>query len=508
MRTVFQVVATMVVANAAVAYGAGAKDAAAKVQESAATKAADVKAKASEAAAAVKTEATTAATEAVKTAEASAETTEKSETPTAQEAKDMVQGAMEGQPTDGQYLAGARKSLLRPESGVLPESVLRFRAIYGMGEVTRGYDGAGNKVENGLKVTTTGATAVLEYGITDRISAQFLVPYRLKGEARIDSEDKFSKVGLLELLDDKIAEITHAVSTGPLSAAYATNAAAPQDIPLVSAFAGTPFAAVTTIPKGTPVKAGLEAIVTQMRSIVRNPSASPEAAAAAAAILNYAKKEVGNQKFQEGLGDIEIGAKYALSTVEQPWFDGVPFYTSIAAGVRLDSSKYAEATKKGEQPVGRGTMDAAIRLNADYEPINGVQLQLENQSEFMVAKGKAWNYAEANGGKEFDLERKGSRQLGYSKLVIAPGTWVPAIDTLVLSARYSWNNDAKTVLGSEETLGGNSRTAIIGASFDGLNLENRIPVQLDYDRYIAARGRDVENAADAHVVTLKLFYKF
>jgi hypothetical protein len=63
-------------------------------------------------------------------------------------------------------------------------------------------------------------------------------------------------------------------------------------------------------------------------------------------------------------------------------------------------------------------------------------------------------------------------------------------------------------LGTVEKLGGNSRTAVIGASFDGLNLENKIPVQLDYDRYIAARGRDVENAADAHVVTLKLFYKF
>lgn len=512
MRTVFQVVATMVVANAAVAYGAGAKDAAAKIKGAAATKAADVKATAKDAAAAVKSEATSAAaevkgtaTDAVKTAEATEASTEASATPTAEEAKTAVQGAMEGQPVDGTYLAGARKSLIRPESGVLPESVLRFRAIYGMGEVTRGYDGAGNKVENGLKVTTTGATAVLEYGITDRISAQFLVPYRLKGEAKVDSDDKFSKVGLLQLLDDKIEEITHAVSSGPYSAEYANNAAAPGDVPLVPAFAGTPFAAATTITQGTPLRSGVEAIAATMRSIVRNPSADPQTAAA---LLNYAKSLVKDQKFQEGLGDIEIGAKYALSTVEQPWFDGVPFYTSVAAGVRLDSSKYADATKKGETPVGRGTTDAAIRLNADYEPILGVQLQLENQTEFMVAKGKAWNYSEANDGKEFDLERKGARQLGYSKLVVAPGTWVPALDTLVLNARYSWSNDSKTVLGTVEKLGGNSRTAVIGASFDGLNLENRIPVQLDYDRYISARGRDVENAADAHVVTLKLFYKF
>ncbi|MEY2988890.1 MAG: hypothetical protein RJB13_2411, partial [Pseudomonadota bacterium] len=372
----------------------------------------------------------------------------------------------------------------------LPESVLRFRAIYGMGEVTRGYDGAGNKVENGLKVTTTGATAVLEYGITNRISAQFLVPYRMNGKVKVDDETKFKNVGLSQLFQEKLKEIKFGLDQAAGGVGlYTNNLPTPIDIPLIE---GIPQ---FTIPAGAKVKDTLDQL-------------AAFAAANPALIESTAKTLAEDTKFQEGLGDIEIGAKYALSTVEQPWFDGVPFYTSVAAGVRLDSSKYADATKKGERPVGRGTTDAAIRLNADYEPILGVQLQLENQTEFMVAKGKAWNYSEANGGKEFDLERKGARQLGYSKLVVAPGTWVPALDTLVLNARYSWSNDSKTVLGTVEKLGGNSRTAVIGASFDGLNLENKIPVQLDYDRYIAARGRDVENAADAHVVTLKLFYKF
>jgi hypothetical protein len=513
MRTVFQVVATMVVANAAVAYGADAKGAAAKIKAGAAATAADAKAKASDVATGAKAQAAEtkatvkeAAAEATKKAEAQPAPAAEPATTPITEAKEMAKEAVASQAGNTSELAGTPKSLIIPESAVLPESVLRFRAVYATAESEKGYDGAGNKVQNGIEVKVNAATAVFEYGITDKISAQVLVPYRMNGEAKVDSNENFAKVGLLELLDDKIEEITHAVSTGALSAAYANNVAAPQDIQLVSAFAGTPFASFTTIPKGDPVKTGLQKIAAQLRAVARNPSASPQAAAAAAALLNFAKTEVGNQKFQKGIGDVEVGAKYALSTVNEPWFDGIPFYTSVAAGMRFNTSKYTEATKKGEKPVGRGTMDGAIRLNADYEVINGVQLQLENQSELALAKGKAWNYSEANKGKELDLERKGLRQVGYTKLVLAPGTWVPAVDFLMLNARYGWNNESTTKLGDVETAGSVGRSAQLGVSFDGLKL--KLPVQLDYDHVLAARGRGVESAFDANVVTLKLFYKF
>lgn len=489
MRTVFQVVATMVVANAAVAYGAGAKDAAAKIKGAAATKAADVKAKATEAAAEVKAEATAAATDAkttategVKKAEASAETSDSSSTPTAEEAKAAVQGAMEGQPANTEELAGARKSLIIPESAVLPESVLRFRAIYAGAESEKGYDAQGNKVKAGIEVRVRATTAVLEYGITDKLSAQFLVPYRLDGKAEVESDDDFTRTGLAMLIAEKKKELIHA-----LGAAYTNNISAPESIQLIPGIPGA------TIPAGAPVKTTFDAIAAGL-------AANPDL------VKDYAKTLVNEQKFQKGLGDIEIGAKYALSTVNEPWFDGIPFYTSIAAGVRLNSSKYAEATKKGETPVGRGTLDAAVRLNADYEMINGVQLQLENQSEFMVSKGKAWNYAEANKGVELDLAREGIRQLGYTKLVIAPGAWIDGADFLMLNARYGWNNDSKTKLGTETEDGAIGRSAQAGVSFDGLKL--KLPVQLDYDRVFAARGRNVDNAFDANVVTLKLFYKF
>jgi hypothetical protein len=505
MRTVFQVVATMVVANAAVAYGAGAKDAAAKIKGAATTKAADVKAKATEAAAEVKAEATAAATDAkatategVKKAEASAETSDSSGTPTAEEAKAAVQGAMEGQPTDGQYLAGARKSLIRPESGVLPESVLRFRAIYADVSSTKGYDNNGNKVESGLKLTANRSVAVFEYGITDRISAQLLVPYGMGGKLKVDDKEKFiEKVAVPTALvtkADVIAELKAGIlaADAQLAAGYAANAEAQAEIDL------GPQAFGIKIPAGAKLKDFMDGEL-------------PAIAVKAALQANYegfydeAQKTLEDQKFQEGLGDIEIGAKYALSTVEQPWFDAVPFYTSIAAGVRLNSSKYSEAEKDGKLPLGRGTMDLGLRVNTDYEPLMGVQLQLENQTEMMIAKGKS--YA---GGKEVDYERDGMRQVGYSKLVVAPGTWSDALKIVSLNARYNWDNDAATKTDGKKDEGSATygRSAQAGLTLDGLNLENRIPAQLDYDYVMAARGRNTQFAADAHVVTLKLFYKF
>ena len=504
MRTVFQVVATMVVANAAVAYGADAKGAAAKIKAGAAATAADAKAKASDVATGAKAQAAEtkatvkeAAAEATKKAEAQPAPAAQPATSPMTEAKEMAKEAMASQAGNTNELAGTPKSLIIPESAALPESVLRFRAIYAGATSTSSYDSNANKVEDGLKITANQSVAVLEYGITDRISAQLLVPYSLGGKVTVDDRDKFTakvveprtlaKAGTS--LDGVVAAFKSAI---PALAAglkgedaklfalgYLAGASASTAIEMKKfndAFAGV------VIPAGANIK-----------DFVDNKFKG--------ALVDAAVKTAEDTKFQEGLGDVQLGAKYALSTVSAPWFDGVPLYTSIGAGVRFNTGKFKEAAKDGKQAAGRGTTDLGIRVNADYEPLNGVQLQLENQTELMLAKGKTYSDS-----KEVDYERDGMRQNGYSKLVVAPGTWIPAADFLMLNARYNWDNDAATKRDGKQLSSVKvGRSAQVGVGFDGLKL--KLPVQLDYDYVLPAKSRNV-TAFGANVVTLKLFYKF
>ncbi|MEY3901493.1 MAG: hypothetical protein RL189_799 [Pseudomonadota bacterium] len=499
MKSVFQVVATMVLANATVAYGADAKSAVTNVKQGAAATAADAKSKAGEVLSGAKEQAKDvkatvkdAAQDATKKADASQPAAAPAAAPavTAQDVKDAAMDVKEAVAAQGDAsaLAGKTKSLIIPESAVLPESVLRFRAIYGAATSTKGYDSNGNKTESGLKINANQSIAVLEYGITDRISAQLLVPYVLGGKVSVNDKEKFIESSIRGPVT---AAVTTTVDTqlAPVIAAlgdvYTSNKTLSVDQPL---------SATLTIPKDTPVKTYLDGVRANL--IATNVTAQINAQ------YDGAKTKAESTKFQEGLGDVQLGAKYALSTVNEPWFDGIPFYASAAVGVRFATSNYLEAKKDGKEPAGRGTTDLGIRLNADYELINGLQLQLENQSEMMLAKGKTYS-----GGKEVDLKRNGMRQQGYSKLVLAPGTWLEGAEFLMLNARYNWDNDmTKTIDGVEDKTLPVARAAQFGLTLDGLKL--KVPVQLDYDRVIAARSRNVSASFDAHVVTLKAFYKF
>ncbi|MEN9809236.1 MAG: hypothetical protein RLZZ488_803 [Pseudomonadota bacterium] len=514
MKSVFQVVATMVLANATVAYGADAKSAVTNAKQGAAATAADAKTKAGEVLTGAKTQANEvkatvkdAAQDATKKADASqpaASQPAAAPAVTAQDVKDAAKEVKEAVAAQGDSssLAGKAKSLIIPESAVLPESVLRFRAIYGAATSTKGYDSNGNKIENGLKITANQSIAVLEYGITDRISAQLLMPYSLGGKVVVDDKDKFTNTrvnpGIAAKAGTNLDGIVGAFKTaipvlatgaaGPEAKAFAQayQAGQPLPIPVDMSKFNAAFAGVT-IPANTNIKTFVDE---QFKNALFD------------VYYNAGKTQAESTKFQEGLGDVQLGAKYALSTVNEPWFDGIPFYASAGVGVRFATSKYLEAKKEGKEPAGRGTTDLGVRLNADYEIVNGLQVQLENQSEMMLAKGKT--YA---GGKEVDLKRNGMRQQGYTKLVLAPGTWLEGAEFLMLNARYNWDNDmTKTVDGVEDKTLPVARAAQFGLTLDGLKL--KVPVQLDYDRIIAARSRNVSASFDAHVVTLKAFYKF
>lgn len=384
---------------------------------------------------------------------------------------------------------------ITPESAGLPKGVTRFRTGYGSAKSTTSFDSQGNALSTrGIELNATGAVFVLEQGVTDRLSAQFLVPFSVDGDLSVYNVNDFKndpevRAEVIKRVDEALAAFEKSLKEqfGP---GWDANTPTPVDI----VDPNNPNQVL--IPANTPIQDGYNGVLAQRQSFI---DAGLETA------LSDTKAAL--PKRTEGLGDIEVGARYSLSTVSKPWIDGLPLYTSVAAGLRLNTSDYVSSTQEGELPAGRGTTDLGLRLNADYDVHAGVQLQIENQSEMMISSGRAYDQAEAIGGEEKELERIGVRQVGYSKLVIAPGAWEPSAKAISLSLRYNWDNDPETKLGGEKVSSLQLKRSVqYGVGFDGLKYG--VPVQADYDYIRALPSTNTQFATDSHQIQLKAFYKF
>lgn len=377
-----------------------------------------------------------------------------------------------------------------PESTTLPKDVARFRVFYGYSEGTYGYDSKGKKINKGLKVEGTGGAGVFEYGITPRLGFQFLVPFSLKTKVEVHNKDTFRDVVKAGITSQVNSGFDTLLADPTLGALYSSNSVAPADIAIPG---------LLTIPAGANVKSVLDGARSQTL-------ASQLADANVDKIYNEEKAKIEDLDFDKGLGDIETGARYSLSTIDEPFFSGIPLYFSVAGGIRWNTSGYAKTIKSGMSPNGRGTTDLGLRLNAEYGIIQGLQMQFENQTEVMLLKGKTYTAGEEK--KEVDYERNGLREIGWAKLVVAPGAWLPCTDMVRLNLKYGYDMDAKTKtdgkLQKEDAT--QTRSQTIGLSFDGLAMG--LPLQADLDITTPISGKNAAFANKSNVFTLKTFYKF
>ena len=378
---------------------------------------------------------------------------------------------------------------ITPESTTLPKDIARFRLIYGQSEGTYGYDGSGKKLDKGLKVKGTGGAAVFEYGITSRLGFQFLVPFSLKTKIEVNSKDTFRTL-VKEGITSKVDSAFDAITADPtIGALYKSNSAAPVNIAIPG---------LGTIPAGANVKSFLDGARTQTLASKLSDSNVDS-------VYNQEKEKIENRDFDKGLGDIETGVRYSLSTIEDPFFEGIPLYFSVAGGIRFNTSGYAKAVKSDMTPSGRGTTDLGLRLNMEYGITQGLQAQFENQTEAMLLKGKTYSTEQ---DKEVDYERSGLREIGWAKLVVAPGAWVPSIDMLRFNVKYGYDMDAKTKVDGklQKEDASQARSKAIGLSFDGLTMG--LPLQADLDMTTPISGKNTAFATKSNVFTFKTFYKF
>ncbi len=379
---------------------------------------------------------------------------------------------------------------ITPESTTLPKDVARFRLVYGQSEGTYGYDSKGKKVNKGLKVAGTGGAGVFEYGITPRLGFQFLVPFSLKTKVEVHNKETFRNLVKAGITSEVNSAFDKIIADPTLGALYNSNSVAPADI----AIPGLP-----TIPAGANVKSALDGAKSQTLASQLSDSNVEK-------IYTTEKAKIDDRDFDKGLGDIETGVRYSLSTIDEPFFSGIPLYFSVAGGIRWNTSGYSKSVKSGLIPNGRGTTDLGLRLNAEYGIIQGLQVQFENQTEVMLLKGKT--HTSGDEKKEVDYVRSGLREIGWAKLVVAPGAWLPCTDMFRLNLKYGYDNDAKTKTDGELQKEGASQTRsqTIGLSFDGLTMG--LPLQADLDMTTPISGKNATFANKSNIFTLKTFYRF
>jgi hypothetical protein len=448
-----------------------------------------------------------------------------------------------------------------PESAVLPKNVMRFRAVYGYAWGDKGYDKDGKEVKTGYDLSGSGYAGVLEYGVTDDISLQVVVPWAGKKELTTNDDyetqlkkgaydEDFNlafveKTGMTptalpatvatEVLTQLIAAKTLATCTATpadcadggmtvqaaTTAAFTTGQVTAATVGTMIGSEGLDFEklaeyAATLVENGTDAQkeqaTKFAALVKALKPVALGKDTKVTsvnlASAFETAVAKFKKAEVAksieSKEFQEGLGDIETGVKYAFSTVKNPLVAGLPLYSSVAFGVRWNTSDFAGAVKDGKRPVGRGTTDYGLRLNVDYLPINGIALSWENQTEGQLMKGQIEVF-----GKKVDFERDGMRQVGYGKLVIDPSAWVDALGFISFTEKYNYNYEAAvkvdgTKQESDEVEQSRSFTTSVG--FSGFPYS--VPLQLDVDYTMPLGGKNVALATNSIATTLKAFYKF
>ncbi len=395
------------------------------------------------------------------------------------------------------------KYVMVGEAQTLPEKVLRFRYVFQNVAGDQTFELGGNKKDIGIDAVINVNAYAFEYGLTDKISVQLLIPYIKNNDVTINA-NKFrqSKVyakkykelmdvtvpfligqGLCTDADTCLEKINREKGDDPLII--------PINAPLV-----LPTGELYTV-KGLPVKDAADSLI--------NSAAKPGPGAT-------------------GLSDITVAALFSVYSSKWQSF-------AVGTGIRLPTGKGDD--EKSFNRTGSGATSLGIALKYDYRISDPLVASLSNTTEFYV-KGPQYkrhslvdpdqlNTADPNvigadigapgdGDKvsnNYKVTRKVPHNDGYLRLGYALGALHPSLSTLSVLGYYGWASDPEQYYdGIAQQNQSRSTNVSYAVSFDGLGLQPRIPIGLAASQ---ARMLTGDNAAVATVTTslsLFLYYKF
>lgn len=386
------------------------------------------------------------------------------------------------------------------DAQLLPAKVLRFRYILQNVTGNQGFDSKGKAYDVGATLNAAGHAFAMEYGITDRLSLQFIVPVVGANNLAIDA-NKFRQSDEFE---EEYQNLVEAV-TPALEARG-----------LCSGVAGCRSAIDGGLALGvdTPVELPTGEIVTIAANV-------PLKEAADSVILKAVEPASG----KTGLGDVTVGFGYSV-------FSSPRQIVTLGLGVRLPTGEFTNVPAAYRAP-GSGFTTLGLVARYDLRIFNPLMLSISNQTEHHLTsavrnRSSILNSTELNTAdptvddpaiagegdgiaNDAPIVRKGVLNSGSVKVSFALGSIARFLNPVAIYGAYGWKIDpAYERENDDDSYREKSElyTASYAVAIDGLGLQPRIPLNISFQRDTPIAGKNVLVAPNLDIYQFILYYKF
>lgn len=419
----------------------------------------------------------------------------------AQEAESEANApAAEAPKKASEYLYAAQ-----PEGKTLAKGMLRVRLPYKMSTGDTGFDDKGKKTHPPVKVKAAGGALVAEYGLSDRVSLQFMTEYVGSQEVSFDKgrflgsadyraasqgvyADKFSALGTDVDADNLSTKLQGAIA----NALVQNGACGTTDVATCFGQIQAGMKAPVDLPASATNLTGLDIKQGDTLNVVIGGYAAAVNQQIEDGILDAAEQQA-SRRGATGMGDTTVGA------LVEVLHEG-PLFLSVGLGMRFPTGKY-KSLGGNELQTGRGLTEVGLRTNVDVLPVNWLMLSWQNQAEVMAVKGK-----KEVGTETYDVERVGARNVGFFYLKPSLVPLHHSLNVLAPRLGVTYDHDSAEKIDGKAPERGYVHNSYVGMGFDLTRYA--LPFQFDVEHQRPLEGRNKTVALTSTLYTLKGFYIF
>jgi len=355
----------------------------------------------------------------------------------------------------------------------LPGGFYRFRSVTRIGRGDVGFDQNGKELDLGLELNTVVQAAVIEYGLTEELSFQVLIPYVVKNQMSLDYR-QFNQTDLFRQQNSQLNGLLHRslIDQGICSSLEDCQQQIDQGLSL-------PEGSTLTLPTGEQLPVGgvpLSVIQDSIPQLVRAAATPADG--------------------ETGIGDIDFGVLYVFHSTKKSVY-------AFGGGFRLPTGSF-ENVPRARRGTGEGLVKGALRFNYDYNPLPPLWFSYQHQAEFMVIDGrkKKSSILNPNELNEADpttdiantqvVSQNALRHHGLFRLDYGLGGFASALEptSIELIGHYDLGVETK-IDGVSAGPAPQSYRYSYGLKLDGLGLARPLPAYLKFSQERMISGRNL-----------------